>query len=490
MTLRGKIGNAMRSLGERLALGYDAGDSIRFRRDLGWDRATPRDEDSLTSRDLTLETIRLKAADMRRNDAVIAGLCDRLASHVVGTGILPQAKTSDRNWNKQAEAWWSEWSKVCDVRQRVNLWALCWQAVSLRPTHGGLYLELLENGQVRPIECERIRVPTEPEKAKAFPFGVKLDRGTGIVLGYWVHGRDENGTFWGEHQEGFVPRENMVPVIRPAWRPDQVREIPDLAPVVPVMQDVHDMSLYTLNTAKAQSMVIGVLQKMGGAGLNALPRGSTTQTVGARQTYKMDWGQIYETRPGEGLDLKASPVPGATHIPYMKLNLMLASAALDLPYEFFTLDFSSADFSRMKAVLLLTNRTMRNWQRWLIDTMLQRLWNWRIAKAIKHGDLPPAPTERRNGFAVSEWYKVDWQAPEEPWVDRQEANQADMLEWQLGLVPLSASAKRRGRDLEESLREKAANLQLAMDIEKEMGLAEGTLIKAQIPGQTETKPDA
>jgi len=486
--MRKAIGKAFLRLGEILALGYDAGDSSRARRDLGWGRRTARDEDSMAGVDGTRETVRLKGTNLRRNNPIIAGICERLASFTVGTGILPQAKTKDRVWNKAAEQWWAEWSKVCDVRGRATLWDLQWQAVALRPVHGGLYLELLKNGQVRPIECERIRNPKNPTSVKAFTDGVRVHRGSGVVLGYQVHARDSNGGFGGKHAERFVKRENMVAVIRPPWRPDQVREIPDLAPVIPVMQDIHEMNTHTLNTAKVQSMIIAALKKQGGQGLNSMPRGTTSPTVGSRQTFKFDWGQILELFTGEDLAMHVSPTPGKNHIPYIKLELLLAAAALDVPYEFFTLDFSTADYSRMKAVLLLVNKTMRNWQKWLSTSqwnMNQRLWNWRTAKAMKPGgDLAPAP---RNEKGVSQWFRVEWQPPEEPWADRQEANQADVLEWQIGLGPLSAASKRRGRDLEDALREKAANLKLADEIEKEFKLPAGTLIKAQIPGQTDSR---
>ena len=107
--------------------------------------------------------------------------------------------------------------------------------------------------------------------------------------------------------------------------------------------------------------------------------------------------------------------------------------------------------------------------------------------AIGDGELDPAPVDNRG---ISEWMHVEWQAPEEPWVDRQEANQADMMEWQLGLGTVSEFAKRRGKDLEEVLREKAGNIRLSHEIEKEFDLPAGTLIKAQIPGQTETPQNA
>lgn len=482
--MRKQVASFLYNIGDKFTLGYDAGQkSNRFRKDLGWDRSTPRDEDSLLGKDGSRETIRLKCSDLRRNNAIVAGVCNRIASLVVGTGINPQAKTKSKEWNREAEQFYREWEKAADYRQRLNLRQIQWQATALRPTHGGLYLEILNNGQVRPIECERIREPQKPEDRKNSVDGVRYNPGTGIALAYCVHSRDKDGLFSGEHAETWVARENIIPVISPAWRPDQIREVPDLAPVVPHLQDIHEMNQYTLNTAKTQSMVMGFLKKIGGMGMNSLPRGSSASpTVGQRQVFRFDWGQVMEGFPGDDLEMKVSPTPNAQHIPYMQMQLGFCAAALDFPYEFFTLDFSKCDFSRFKGVLLWVNKTCRPWRSWINESMNQRLWNWRIAKAIKAGDLPPAPVDARG---ISEWFKVEWQAPEELWVDRQESNQADMLAIQMGLDTATRAAKRRGFDLDEIRRERAEEIKTTNDIAKEYNIDAGQLEKLQIPGQTE-----
>jgi capsid protein len=91
----------------------------------------------------------------------------------------------------------------------------------------------------------------------------------------------------------------------------------------------------------------------------------------------------------------------------------------------------------------------------------------------------------RGKYEFSEWYRVEWQGPQEIQLDRQQDNQADMLEWQMGLGTMSKFAKRRGGDLEDMLTEKAKNLQLAAKIEAKYGLDKGKLIQTQIPGQTD-----
>lgn len=469
--------------------GYDAGErGNRFRKDLGWGRATPKDEDRLVG-DGSRELIRQRCADMRRNNAIVAGICRRVSDFVVGDGIVPQARTSDRAWNRDAEQWWAEWSRVADWQGRATLGQIQGMATGLRPTHGGLYLCRLDTGRVMLVEPERIRQPSKKEDAKNCVDGVRFDPATGRAVAYCYWSRGKDGTFTGGTYSWLDSRD-VLPVVSPYWRPDQLREIPDLAPIVPHLQDIAEMNAFTLNTAKLQSMVMGFLKKQGGMGLNSLPRGSTPSQPGQRQIFKFDWGHIMEGFPGDDLDMKVSPTPNAQHIPYMQMQLGLCAAALDFPYEFFTLDFSKCDYSRFKGVLLWVNKTCRGWRKWLNDSMNQRLWDWRIAMAISDGDLGPAPVNSRG---VSEWNRVDWQAPEELWVDRQESNQADLLEWQLGLGSLAKAAKRRGRDLEDLLIEKADTLRLAARIEADKGLPPGSLIRAQIPGQTDpsatTPPD-
>lgn len=487
--MRKLLGKAFWKLGDRLALGYDGGDSSRMRKDLGWSRAVPRDEDAMLGPDGSRETLRLKATDLRRNNPIVAGVCERLSSFAVGAGIYPQAATDNSKWNKLADDYFVQRMKIIDSRGRTTGWGFQRMAVSLRPTHGGLYFEMLSNGQIRPIECERIRQPQDKDQAKAFTDGVKIDPATGIRLGYMVHSRDKNGGFTEKHDDRFVAAENMMAVVKPNWRPDQVREIPDLAAIIPALTDIHEANLSTLTTYKAQSKYVGFHKKLGGAN-NAGARGSTP-AVGARQTLKVEDMTILQGFPGEELELMVSPTPNQQHIPYVKMQLMLAASAMDLPYEFFTLDFSTADFSRQKAILLLVNKSMRNWQCWLNETFNQRLWNWIIAKAMKDGDLPQAPVV--NG--VSQWFRVDWQAPEEPWTDRQEAQQADLLECQMNLGTLFRAAKRRGYTFEDNCYDNAAALKMVERIAEEMGVDEEKLFQMQIPGQAPTgelkgKPDA
>ena len=316
--------------------------------------------------------------------------------------------------------------------------------------------------------------------------GVKVDKASGKIISFCVHSRAADGTFGGKHDEQIIDAENMLRVIRPPWRPDQVREVPDLAPIIPTLQDIDELTKYTLNTAKWQSTIVGFLKKIGGASINALPRGSNpTNSAGTRPSFATSWGEVLTGQPGEEMQMLNSATPGPNYVPHVKLQLALCSSALSMPYEFFTLDLSGLDFSRQKGMLLLVNYAIRPWRRWLIDSFLNPLWQWRISMAMR-SDLSPAPAPD----GVSEWTKVDWQCPSEITIDRQQDMQADVLEIQAGFLTLGQACKRRGVELEDQLRQKAAEQKMIEDIAAETRVAPDTLSKMQIPGQTNDAPAA
>jgi capsid protein len=467
--------------GVPMAIGWDAGESSRMRKDLAWSRRVERDEEGFVAHDGTRRNIRLRCADLRRNMPIIAGACDRIGLYAAP--IRPQARTRDPIWNEAAESFWEDvFSPGCDSRGRLSLEELTSLAASMRPTHGGIYLEPLADGTVRPIEPERIRQPQNPKDAEGFADGVRVDRRTGRVLSYSVHARDRNGGFGEKHEERNVPASGIIPVTRIVQRLDQVREIGDLASAVNALQDIDEANKYTLNTIKNQSQYIGMLTRASGAASNSGPRGSTP-TVGKRQTLQQEWGMLVEGATGDNLDMKASPTPGSNHIPYMRYQLSIAANCVGLPYEFFTMDLTPLDYSRQKGLFVLVNYAFANdWHPWLIKRMLRPLWLWRIAMETAPGRaLYPSPV---NEQGVSEWDRVEWYAPPEVCIDRQEANQADIIEMQVGTLTLGQKNKRKRQDLETQLRARARELRLVDRIAAEEGVDASRLHLLQIPGQT------
>jgi lambda family phage portal protein len=452
--------------------GYDGAVDSRHRQRHAHTRSLPYDEDNLVGT-YSLDAIRRECLDLRRNNAIVAGVVERFADHVVGPGgITPQAKTSDPDWNDEAEAYWSEWSKIADYRQRVNLRELQRLAVQSRLLLGDCGFVLLANGQIQPIEALRIKDPNK-DKPENCIHGVKLSA-SGIPLAFYVHARNKSGAITGDDFE-VVKREDFVFVSRP-MRMDQVRGIPELAPIMNAVADFGTLQANTLSKSIMDSMHAWAVYSDEGAAkisqLGARVYGDDgTAEAPAQKFETFGPNQTYYMRPGEKVESLSSDTPNPQYVQYSEMLLRIIASALSLPYEFLVLDFKQGSFSASRAALMTTYRTFAMWQGWIIDGFMQRLWNWRIAKAIKAGDLRPAPVDKRG---YSEWYRVRWATPSYEWLDPKSESISQRNNYQLGIETITSICHSKGRDAEDVLREKAGDIASADRIAKEINAAQGT----------------
>lgn len=459
---------------------YDASQSTRHRTTKAGYVSFAQDEDTAVTQ-TGRENIRLECRDLRRNNAVVAGICERFADNVVGNGITPQAKTSSEEWNVEAEKFFYEWSKIADYRQRLNLWDIQRLIIQLRMTDGECGFVLVKNGQLQPVEAERIRQPDHSVNGVVDGVAVNVN---GIRTGYYVHNRNpDNGMFTGKDFT-LVPATDFKHCMR-AIRFDQVRGVPELAPVVNSIKDLGDYVDATLEKARGEAKRFYTVENEAGAPTGLPRRFEETDTEQTLE--KVETGEIHYLRRGEKLNNVGSDTPGSNFEPFTERVLRMIGSALGLPYEFVLLDFSEGSFSSSRAALLQTYRTFQNWQAWMINGFLQPIWNWRIAKAIKEGQLSPAPVDERG---VSEWYKVQWQVPEFGWVDPQSEAQANTIEISSGVSSLTQWARKKGFDAEEMLSEKGRDIANAVRIAGEINAAHPgvnitwkDLITLGIPGQ-------
>lgn len=459
---------------------WNAGRSTRQRESRAGIISHPQDEDrAVTS--YGREKTRLECRDLRRNSPLAAGIAVRFADHVVGSGIMPQAKTSDPGWNAAAEEFFGEWAKISDYRQRITFWEMQRLVVQSRLYDGECGFIITDAGQLVPVEAERIR---QPDNAPRNVYdGIEVSD-AGQVVAYYVHRRDpESGMFTGKDFDR-VPAENFIHCANRDMRLDQVRGFPDFVPIVDTIRDLSEYLEATQLKAKNEAKQFYTIENSSGApeGLPSRLR----QTDSGPVLERVETGLVYYLRRGETLRRISNETPSPTFDPFVEKCCRIIGAALGMPYEFVLLDFSETSYSSARAALLQAYRTISNWQQWLSGCFLQRVWNWRIAKAIKAGDLAPAPTDSRG---VSQWYRVLWQAPEFGWVDPQAEAQAQVYAITAGASSLTEWCRKRGRDAEDTLREKGTDIATAIRITNEINQKFGTslawnqLMTLGLPGQ-------
>ena len=439
--------------------GYDGAADSRARPSAVSRGARQVDEDTQVTK-WGRDRLRLECYDLYRNNAVVRGVVERFADNVVGTGIVPQAQTDDDAWNDQAEAFWREWVKVADARQRVPLRILQRQVVSARMLAGESFFLMTDGGQIQPIDADRIVTPHDKTADPTIIDGVKVSA-TGIIMGYYIANRGQGGVI-DPTKTQYQEARNVIHCSSP-FRADQIRGIPELAPIITTLADMKQLGHLTIQKAKLDAQNGRLVTtddgaaKIGKLGPRTAPGSGTAS----------DRGQVYENvgdiqltylRPGEKTEGIASVTPNATYVPFIEHLLLLCGSALSMPREMLVLDFRAASFSSNKAAMAQTYRTFVNWHSWECECFLQRLWNWRIAKAINDGQLPAPPTEDRNGVAVSQWYKVEWSQPDYSYLDPEASVDAAIKQYNFGAAGVSSFTRRKGRETKDTFREKVRNM--------------------------------
>lgn len=447
---------------------YDAGNATRHRPTRAGRVSHAQDEDSAV-KPYGREQLRLECRDIRRNNPVGKSICDRLVSCVGGREIIPQAKTSDNEWNRKAEKFFGNYSKVCDYRRRIVLKDFIDLIINSSLTDGELGIVLMKNGQIAPVEAERIRTPTNMTVGAGAGYRIVdgvMVANSGQKMRYYVHNRNEAGFFDGNSFTAYES-DQFWHILRAGFRADMVRAVPDLASIVNPVKDIERYKTSLVLKAENEAKDFYIVKNQAGAvpvsqnprkyGLNADGTG-TAPTVNGSPVENISTGEIKYLKTGEDLERIGSNTPSSNAIPFIQGNLRIICPAIGLPYEVAMMDFSRSNYSVSRTALLQLRDTVESWQFYIVNQFLQRLWNWRIAKAIKDGDLPQAPTDEDG---ISEWYKVVWQTPRLPSADPMKDAQSTMLEITAGVNTNTEWAMKRGRDLEDVMTEKQNDIMLA-----------------------------
>jgi capsid protein len=421
-----------------------------------WNRALQADEETNLNR-YDRDTQILTLEDMYRNNEFIGGIVDRMADYVVHTGIRPQAQTKSREWNDEAESYFMEWAKIADYRQRpgMDFWRMQWMSVVDRCLRGESAYIPLANGQLQPIETSRIRTPAKLESDQSIRMGVKYSP-AGLCLGYYVCDVDSVGQIKTDAYQ-FVAREDIFHISYP-WRVAQARGVPALARLINKVTHVRDADKFTLLKLKNDARIFLKETRKGGQGFGALgARNSRTADDGNGNKQRMEsaeWGMHWHGSEGEDLQSFESRTPHSGHVPYLEWQCKTIGMALGLPWEFVLMVFTEGSFSAQRTALL---HGLHKFIQWHSDTsryLCQRVWNWRIAKAMKEGDLSKAPL----GNGVSQWYRVDWSLPNMGWVDPEAAAKAQMESWRFGKTSLKRISNSEGADRTDIFDEKAEDI--------------------------------
>jgi capsid protein len=197
---------------------------------------------------------------------------------------------------------------------------------------------------------------------------------------------------------------------------------------------------------------------------------------------KVGEGQIWYLPKNSDIKSLASTTPNAIYESYNRLMLEEIATALSIPVEILTLNFKSGQVPKQAVAVAI--KTIERFQKLITSQLIQRVWNWRIAKAIKDGDLTLAPLVD----GVSQWYRTAYQFPGFDWADGSE-DQSNLIAYNMGTRSLTEISRKAGKEFEDTLSDKCAEIEIAIEKAAAINKKHGTnlsfreLIVSQNPGQ-------
>lgn len=435
-------------LGKR---GYDA--AKRVGRHEGW-RATGGSANAEIGP--ALDLIRRRSREMAINDAWCAQICAKLPAKMVGTGIVPRAKSDDKGTRQRARDAWDSFCENSDPSGQLDFYGQS-QLVAATVVRSGEALVRWHVGENRalrvPLQCEVLEPDyldtqrTEVRGDNIVVQGVEYD-GLGRRVAYWlfpVH-PGEVGQLGviartSRFQSQRVDAVNIDHVYR-IDRPGQVRGVSWLAPVLIDLRDSAEYDEAEL-VRKKIAACLSFFVKIGrgsAAGIARVVR-ETGEDGKPQRIESVKPGRIHYLDADEEIQ-SVDPAASEGYADYLAWRLRKAAAGVGMTYEGVSGDLSQVNYSSIREGKLDFWDLLDGWQyNMLIPQHCRPAWRRVMALSSMVG------------LKVAKDQAAKYSVPKRPWVDPLKDIQATLLELRSGLISWPDAVGERGFDPEDQLGE-------------------------------------
>lgn len=347
-----------------------------------------------------------KSRWLYNNVGIASYLIEHLAQRAVGTGIVPQARTSDPEWNRRAERLFED--RACaeswafDASAQVNFYGA--QSLILRQVavDGDFFAQFIrtEAGgtRVRFIGGEAIG-STADSSDRAYD-GVLLDK-FGAPTSYRVITDRANG----KYQD--VPAADMLH-FRHVRRSGYPRGISWLHNAIINCHDLAEYMAYEKGSAKAGAQVAFAITsdeavRLGG-GLSNI-QSADNQEITTETLY--NGTLIPKLKPGESIQSFKNEHPGTAFEPFIRTIMGEIARGIGLPPEALMVFVGTAG-TEFRGLLEVAQNFLERLQQMLIDQFCRPFWKFWIWHEIQAGNLP---------YPGDDWWRHEWVTPRKITVD-------------------------------------------------------------------------
>jgi lambda family phage portal protein len=386
------------------------------------------------------DAMRAEARKLVRDNPYAWNVVDTIVSNIIGDGITAQStfETAEgediEDVNDIRDKVWSEWCEVCDINGELSFSEIQILAQREMVEAGECIVRFIRTpgktyrGITRPvplalemIEADRIATDRDNFAIKTGENGNRIVRGVelddkGKVVAYHIYPEHPNSPYITQVQNPErVPASDCCHL----YRKDRIGQNRGVTWFAPSTSNVRDLGIYVENeiqsSAVASCFAVHIKTESPAGGLFPGEGQDTVDTNGNRQEY-IEPGLIFRGAPNDSVEVINPTRPNSGAETWVNLMLRGICAGTGTNYEAIAKDFSKTSYSSSRTSKLEDRPRYKRGQKYIVIHLCQRTWDEFFNAAAREG-LDNFPTsaellEDRRGVSP-----VEWQLPEQEWVD-------------------------------------------------------------------------
>jgi lambda family phage portal protein len=408
------------------------------------------------------------------NMPFLRGLLCEKARYATGSGIRPQARSGDEEWDKAAEAYFEQWSRVADIQGRYT-WREMQRLASIAIDRDGevffrTTLQATGYPAVQLILAHRVG-DNSPQLYRPGQPPREVAMGAEMIDGVIVNGQGRPIFYRHLTGPGDQPDKSYEDIpatqivhIGEAAQGDEFRYVTPLAPSINHLRDVSDAIGFEKLALKISSYIALAIKSSNPTGTDFFGESSTTTSdTGGELTLESlgsAGGAIPRLGMGEDLISWTSNRPSQNFREFCDILMREVCGNVGIPWEFYARP-SDAGGAALRAVLVRAQRTFEQRQALLIDRLCSRVWGHVITTGMQKGYI------KQN----ENWFRVDWQRPAAASVDYGREAAANLNDVRAGLRTYAEDYAERGMEWKDQLRQRATEAKYLADLSAEFGIA-------------------
>jgi lambda family phage portal protein len=394
-----------------------------------------------------------------------------IKSNVIGTKINFQSQLEvkkgvrDDEINSRIENLWKYWSnpKYCHTGGKLSLGDIQHLALGEVVKAGEVFLRLVKKSfggcsiplAIEFIEAERVdrNYNGRSHEGNEIRMGIEVDIWLRPVA-YWVfESHPGDYQFSRNSQKRIRIPSDEIFHLYVADDPNQTRGVPWFHTALQRLRNLGGYEEAELVAARASASIMGFLQTDHPDVLDAEEdNGQSVESLEAGTIKKLYAGETFTgfnpSRPNTGLD------------PFLRIMLRGVAAGIGMSYESLSKDWSQSNYSSSRLSLLEDKDGWKILQEWMLTHFLQPLYEIWIEMAVLSGALSLPDFElRREKYLAPRWTPRGWS-----WVDPAKEIRATIDAIDAGLTTLTQEIAKQGGDIEETLKARANELNLAKSL--------------------------